>query len=69
MTKVLLLGLGRWGVNHLRNLLSLPIELYVAETSEARLEPARARGLPADRLTTNYRDFIGRVDEIGRAHV
>jgi hypothetical protein len=31
MTKVLLLGLGRWGVNHLRNLNAMPVELYVAE--------------------------------------
>ncbi len=64
MTKVLLLGLGRWGVNHLRNLHSLPIELHVAETSAERLEPARKLGLPAERLTTNYRDFVGQVDGV-----
>lgn len=62
MTKVLLLGLGRWGANHLRNLHALPIELYVAETDDARLEPARKLGLPAERLTTRYQDFLGRVD-------
>ena len=62
MTKVLLLGLGRWGVNHLRNLNSLPVELYVAEIGEKQLEPARKIGLPAERLTTNYQDFAGRVD-------
>jgi len=62
MTKVLLLGLGRWGANHLRNLHSLPIELYVAEVGEKQLEPARKLGLPAERLTTHYKDFIGKVD-------
>src|SRR5689334_21793018 len=62
MTKVLLLGLGRWGINHLRNLNSLPIELYVAEVNSSQLEPARKLGLPPERLTTNYRDFAGRVD-------
>jgi UDP-N-acetylglucosamine 3-dehydrogenase len=62
MTKVLLLGLGRWGVNHLRNLNAMPVELYVAEVGEKQLEPARKLGLPAGRLTTNYRNFIGKVD-------
>jgi predicted dehydrogenase len=62
MTKVLLLGLGRWGVNHLRNLHSMPIELYVAEVGENQLEPARKLGLPDTRLTTNYQDFTGKVD-------
>ena len=62
MTKVLLLGLGRWGVNHLRNLNAMPIELYVAEADAKRLEPARKLGLPEARLTANYRDFAAKVD-------
>ncbi len=64
MTKVLLLGLGRWGVNHLRNLNSLPIELYIAEVGAKQLEPARKLGLPDARLTTNYKDFAGKVDAV-----
>jgi len=64
MTKVLLLGLGRWGVNHLRNLNSLPIELYVAEVGAKQLEPARKLGIPAERLTTNYKSFISKVDGV-----
>jgi UDP-2-acetamido-3-amino-2,3-dideoxy-glucuronate N-acetyltransferase len=62
MTKVLLLGLGRWGVNHLRNLNSMPVELYVAEVGEKQLEPARKLNIPAERLTTNYKNFAGRAD-------
>ncbi|SPE53116.1 Oxidoreductase domain protein [Verrucomicrobia bacterium] len=62
MTKVLLMGLGRWGVNHLRNLHAMPVELYVAETEEARLEPARKLGLPPERLSTRYRDLARKVD-------
>src|ERR1035437_6088120 len=62
MTKVLLLGLGRWGVNHLRNLNSMPVELCVAEVDAKRLEPARKLGVPEARLTTNYRDFATKVD-------
>ena len=64
MTKVLLLGLGRWGANHLRNLNNLPIELYVAEVGEKQLEPARKLGIPAERLTTNYKDFINKIDGV-----
>jgi predicted dehydrogenase len=62
--KILLLGLGRWGVNHLRNLNSLPIELFVAEVSDKHLEPARKLGIPAERLTTDYKKFISRVDGV-----
>jgi UDP-N-acetylglucosamine 3-dehydrogenase len=64
MTKVLLLGLGRWGANHLRNLNNLPVELYVAEVGEKQLEPARKLGLPAERLTTNYKEFINKIDGV-----
>jgi predicted dehydrogenase len=64
MTKILLLGLGRWGANHLRNLHSLPIELFVAEVGEKQLEPARKLGIPAERLTTNYKNFSGKVDGV-----
>ena len=45
MKKILLLGIGRWGANHLRSLKSLPIELFVAELDAKRLEQARTLGL------------------------
>ena len=64
MTKILLLGLGRWGVNHLRNLNAMPVELYVAEVGAKQLEPARKLGLPDARLTTNYKDFMAKVDGV-----
>lgn len=62
MTKVLLLGLGRWGANHLRVLNSLPIEFFVSDLQPKALDAARKLGIPDDHLTTNYRDFAGRVD-------
>lgn len=64
MTKVLLLGLGRWGLNHLRNLHHLPVELHVAEVSEAQLEPARRLGLPPERLTTRWQEALPRMDGV-----
>jgi len=60
--RVLLLGTGRWGANHLRNLHAMPVELHVAEVGEQRLEPARKLGIPADRLTTDYKSLLGKVD-------
>ena len=62
MKKILLLGIGRWGANHLRSLKSLPSELFVAELDAKRLEQARALGLDDKHLSTNYRDFAGKVD-------
>ncbi len=64
MTKVLLLGLGRWGINHLRNLHAMPVDLYVAEADASRLDPARKLGLSEKRLTTRYEEFVGEVDGI-----
>lgn len=40
----------------------MPVELYVAETDSGRLEPARKLGVPAERLTTRYQDFVAKVD-------
>jgi UDP-2-acetamido-3-amino-2,3-dideoxy-glucuronate N-acetyltransferase len=64
MTKILLLGLGRWGLNHLRNLHNLAVELFVAEVSNEQLEPARKLGIPAEQLTTNYKEFLPKVDGV-----
>lgn len=58
MTKILLSGIGRWGANHLRVLQSLPIELFVVDLDEKRLE---ATGLPATHRSTDpnaFRDVI-----------
>src|SRR6267143_313937 len=35
--RILLIGLGRWGANHLRVLQSMPVELFVAEHDAERL--------------------------------
>jgi UDP-2-acetamido-3-amino-2,3-dideoxy-glucuronate N-acetyltransferase len=64
MTKALLLGLGRWGANHLRNLNALPVEVYVAEADPKRLEPARKAGLPEERLAVDYRQLLSKVQAV-----
>ena len=34
MKRVLLIGIGRWGANHLRVLKSMPIELFIADDDD-----------------------------------
>jgi UDP-2-acetamido-3-amino-2,3-dideoxy-glucuronate N-acetyltransferase len=60
--KILLLGIGHWGANHLRVLKSLPVELFVAELDCKRLDSAREQsGLDDRHLSNNHRDFAGQV--------
>jgi predicted dehydrogenase len=62
MKKILLLGLGRWGVNHLRVLHSLPVELFVADVVPKQLDHARKLGIPESNLADGPGDFAARVD-------
>src|SRR5262245_23959142 len=62
MIKILLVGAGRWGANHLRVLRSLPVDLYVADVRGDRLDRARATGIPESHLATDPAEFVGRVD-------
>src|SRR5947209_8555565 len=57
--RILLVGLGRWGANHLRVLQSMPIELYVADTDPARLNSS---GLPQSHRSSDGRSFFPIVD-------
>lgn len=60
--RILLLGVGRWGVNHLRLLHSLPVELFVAEIHQERLAQARTLGIPDTHLFHNYHGISVSVD-------
>ncbi|MBM2835511.1 MAG: hypothetical protein HW406_2672 [Candidatus Brocadiaceae bacterium] len=62
MIKVLLLGIGRWGSNHLRVLSSLPVELFVSDIHKDHLSAALTIGIPATHLSTNPLKFVSRVD-------
>ena len=62
--KILLIGIGRWGANHLRVLHSLPVELFVSELDGKRLESARKLGMADSHLTTDYRQFAAQVDGV-----
>ncbi|HET6204885.1 MAG TPA: Gfo/Idh/MocA family oxidoreductase [Planctomycetota bacterium] len=62
--KVVLLGVGRWGANHLRILHSLPVDLRVVDVNPARLEQARSLGIPEERLSTDARRFTSAADAV-----
>jgi predicted dehydrogenase len=64
MTKILLMGLGRWGANHVRVLKSLPIELFVSDINPKSYEVAKKVGVAEDHFSTNYKDFAPRVDGV-----
>jgi predicted dehydrogenase len=64
MTSVLLVGLGRWGANHLRTLRSLPVTLYCADTDPGRLEAATKSGVAAERCGRDPLAFLPKVDGV-----
>ena len=64
MTSILLVGLGRWGANHLRTLRSLPVTLYCADTDPARLEAATKSGVAVERCGRDALAFLPKVDGV-----
>jgi UDP-N-acetylglucosamine 3-dehydrogenase len=57
--RILLIGIGRWGANHLRILKSMPIELFVADHHEQRL---RSAGVPETHHSTDPRSLFANTD-------
>ncbi len=62
--KILLIGAGRWGINHLRTWLTLGVDLYVSDTSDAIGSRCKEMGVPAERFSKNYHDFLPHVDAV-----
>ncbi len=59
MKRVLLIGVGRWGANHLRVLKSMPVELFVADHDERRLKLAE---VPDSHLSRDGRVLFEKID-------
>jgi len=55
--KIMQIGTGRWGTNHLRVLSNLPVDLYVAEISESGRQKCLDQGITQDHISDNYKDF------------
>jgi predicted dehydrogenase len=64
VVKVLLLGVGRWGANHLRVARSLPVELLVADPAPDRLELARKAGVKPAALSLDPMAFASIADAV-----
>ena len=62
--KLLLIGIGRWGKNHLKVLTKLTDELYVVDSDQRQLEACQEFSIPADHLSGDYHDFLDRVDGV-----
>jgi UDP-N-acetylglucosamine 3-dehydrogenase len=62
--KLLLIGVGRWGMNHLKTLTKLVDEVYVVDSDPSQLKVCQEFSIPADHLSTDYHDFLGRVDGV-----
>jgi len=62
--KLLLIGIGRWGKNHLKTLIKLVDELYVVDSDSSQLKTCREFSIPEDHLSDDYRVFIDRVDGV-----
>ena len=63
--KILLIGSGGWGFNHLRALASNSEveQIYVSDLSEDMLSRAK-KHVPKAKTSKNYRDFLGEVDGV-----
>ena len=59
MKRILLIGVGRWGVNHLRVLKSMPVEVFVADHCADRLSLI---DVPEDHRSTDARPFFSKID-------
>jgi UDP-2-acetamido-3-amino-2,3-dideoxy-glucuronate N-acetyltransferase len=57
--RILLIGLGRWGVNHFRILKSMPVELFVSDLDERRIN---SLGLSDDHWTTDPRTLFSQIE-------
>jgi UDP-N-acetylglucosamine 3-dehydrogenase len=62
--KLLLIGIGRWGKNHLKTLTQLVDDLYVVDADPNQLKVGKEFSIPTDHLSTDYRDFLDRVDGV-----
>ena len=62
--KMLQIGTGRWGANHLRVLSDLSVDLYVAELSAEKRRECIERGLQEDRVSGDFLDFVDEVPAV-----
>ena len=62
--KIMQIGVGRWGSNHLRVLKNLQIDLYVAEITASGRQKCLEQGIPENRITDDFRKFLDIVSAV-----
>ncbi len=62
--KILQVGTGRWGTNHMRVLRNLGVDLYIAELSESERQRCLDEGIAPDHISADLNDFIDKVDAV-----
>jgi len=62
--KILQIGVGSFGKNHLRTWSELHEDLYVADLKEKNLELCRTYRMAPDHLGVDYRSFLSKVDVV-----
>lgn len=62
--KILLIGLGRWGKNHLRVWNELNQDLYIAEKFESQHSLCELYKIDKNKITTDYKQFLDKVDAV-----
>jgi UDP-N-acetylglucosamine 3-dehydrogenase len=62
--KILQIGVGRWGKNHLKSLIKLCDELYLVDADPDQLKTCDEFSIPADHRSTDYRSFLDQVDGV-----
>ncbi len=62
--KIMQIGTGRWGANHLRVLSNLPVDLHIAEISESGRQTCLEQGVAQDHITDNYKEFLDIVSAV-----
>jgi UDP-2-acetamido-3-amino-2,3-dideoxy-glucuronate N-acetyltransferase len=67
MKNILLIGVGRFGQNHLRILNELnrdTYELYASDIDEKELDNCRTYNMPRDRYSKDYKEFFDTVEAV-----
>lgn len=62
--RILLVGVGRWGRNHLKSWTKLAEEIYVADADPGQSRICAEFSIPPSRFSLDYRDFLDRVDGV-----
>jgi predicted dehydrogenase len=62
--RVLLVGLGRWGANHLRVLTQLGAAVWVADVDTTRRQWAIGQGVDRTRAVADFREALPHVDAV-----